>query len=357
MRIPKSLIQENLHTSNFDALYTRGGVRYVGNIFKLVTGEYYTGKTYTGNSQQLFFLENNALVKTEKNKNLTNSNNNLTRYITDNSNNTEYRLSYKKSRNASQNIFTNNRILIPEENVKNPDTFSYISGSTLRFICKCKYNDSYYFTNIKSYKNFKKYQNSHDLKYLSMFLISGIPWYIRANSREDVIKINQFYINRLKTKQRYKDFNDIDRFLTQYDEFYRDKNEQLYTSGNELVYDNEKNYVGLYHIHPEKGPMVGPTHTAKPHKQLYLRNTKVSLEEGISKLASVYVLDKVLKKLNINNISKGITLNDNQIKNLYKEQKQTQNESLRSTTQVYDMSNNNVNNITGRNYSSGGGGY
>ena len=39
----------------------------------------------------------------------------------------------------------------------------------------------------------------------------------------------------------------------------------LYTDGGEYTLPNGKNYVGFYHIHPEKGPMVGATHTNQPH--------------------------------------------------------------------------------------------
>ena len=35
----------------------------------------------------------------------------------------------------------------------------------------------------------------------------------------------------------------------------------LYTNGGEYTLPNGKNYIGSYHIHPDKGPMVGATHT------------------------------------------------------------------------------------------------
>jgi uncharacterized membrane protein YgcG len=43
----------------------------------------------------------------------------------------------------------------------------------------------------------------------------------------------------------------------------------LYTKGNELktVQDN-KMYIGFYHIHPDKGNMVGATHILEPHAYL-----------------------------------------------------------------------------------------
>ena len=34
----------------------------------------------------------------------------------------------------------------------------------------------------------------------------------------------------------------------------------LYTEGGELYYSDGQEYIGYYHIHPEKGPMEGPEH-------------------------------------------------------------------------------------------------
>ena len=42
----------------------------------------------------------------------------------------------------------------------------------------------------------------------------------------------------------------------------------LYTKGNEYIKENGDNYVGWYHIHPEKGAMEGKTHTNSAHGML-----------------------------------------------------------------------------------------
>ena len=39
----------------------------------------------------------------------------------------------------------------------------------------------------------------------------------------------------------------------------------LYTSGNEYLLPNGKEYIGYYHVHPEKGAMVGANHTPEAH--------------------------------------------------------------------------------------------
>ena len=42
----------------------------------------------------------------------------------------------------------------------------------------------------------------------------------------------------------------------------------LNTTGGELYYENGVEYIGPYHIHPEKGPMVGAEHIPEPHALL-----------------------------------------------------------------------------------------
>ena len=44
--------------------------------------------------------------------------------------------------------------------------------------------------------------------------------------------------------------------------------EALYTSGGEFTLPNGREYVGYYHIHPDKGAMVGRYHSARPHDTL-----------------------------------------------------------------------------------------
>ena len=44
--------------------------------------------------------------------------------------------------------------------------------------------------------------------------------------------------------------------------------ENLYTSGNEFVLPDGTKYVGAYHIHVNRGAMVGAVHSPNPHPKL-----------------------------------------------------------------------------------------
>jgi hypothetical protein len=43
----------------------------------------------------------------------------------------------------------------------------------------------------------------------------------------------------------------------------------LYTEGGEYILSNGQEYIGSYHIHPQKGAMVGSQHSDEPHSYLF----------------------------------------------------------------------------------------
>lgn len=58
-------------------------------------------------------------------------------------------------------------------------------------------------------------------------------------------------------------------FTNKYLQFYQGIQENLSTSGGVYKTSDGKEYIGPYHIHPEKGPMVGAKHISTPHDYLY----------------------------------------------------------------------------------------
>ena len=59
-------------------------------------------------------------------------------------------------------------------------------------------------------------------------------------------------------------------YSPRFSQFFRyTPGENLYTDGSE--FKNQRTgelYIGLYHVHPSKGPMVGATHVSTPHDYL-----------------------------------------------------------------------------------------
>lgn len=58
----------------------------------------------------------------------------------------------------------------------------------------------------------------------------------------------------------------------------------LNTDGGEFILPNGNDYIGPYHVHVNKGAMVGGFHTSQPHDSL--RPINKSVEERIKNLQS-----------------------------------------------------------------------
>jgi len=55
----------------------------------------------------------------------------------------------------------------------------------------------------------------------------------------------------------------------------------LNTTGGELYYEDGREYIGPYHIHPDKGPMVGAQHVPEPHALLKFSDDLTTLADNI----------------------------------------------------------------------------
>ena len=105
-----------------------------------------------------------------------------------------------------------------------------------------------------------------------IYKTTSLSWTITGPVR-DVQKTNlrmiQFHEQRVPGLQRY---------LTDLDEFHQKRHaiaeedlvDNLYTDGGEYILSDGSAYVGDYHIHPNKGAMVGAVHSDEPHERLYL---------------------------------------------------------------------------------------
>ena len=63
---------------------------------------------------------------------------------------------------------------------------------------------------------------------------------------------------------------------------------ELYTSGGEFKLPNGTNYVGAYHVHVNKGAMVGAYHKDTPHDRLTPSNRESEL-----------LLESIINQLNL----------------------------------------------------------
>ena len=145
-----------------------------------------------------------------------------------------------------------------------PTEKDYTKGHYFRYFAK-KLNETsnYQEINKETYNKIKSKSPKYDY---NLYTAGSITWHLIGN----VFKKNKSSI--AQTRRKFKHVHVLFRLL---DEFYRPalKTENnLNTEGGELFYVDKTEYIGLYHIHPTKGPMEGPTHTEESHKKLYYEN-------------------------------------------------------------------------------------
>ena len=105
-----------------------------------------------------------------------------------------------------------------------------------------------------------------------------LEWFITGNPEDEII--NGYLYPGVKAKNKdvaeqaekelpgvtSQHLSDYGQFVTQGKKRIQ---ENLYTAGGEFIIKNTNTvYVGNYHIHPDKGPMVGAKHVSTPHQYL-----------------------------------------------------------------------------------------
>lgn len=150
-------------------------------------------------------------------------------------------------------------------------------GKITRYYVKRNDQYLYYETNENDY-----FSLSNSSQYIAWDLYSTcqIEWIIKGDTfnvlktnKDSVLSIESQFSQRNPNGKNWKNFSQI--FKDNYLQFYQDIQENLSTLGGEYKTSDGKEYIGLYHIHPEKGPMVGAKHVSTPHDYLYKIDTDI----------------------------------------------------------------------------------
>tara|TARA_R110001592_G_scaffold313836_2_gene589319 strand:+ start:2981 stop:3931 length:951 start_codon:yes stop_codon:yes gene_type:complete len=138
---------------------------------------------------------------------------------------------------------------------------------TRYFVKKVNSNTEYYEIDKKTYKKIKAKSPLYDYH---SFTTDSLIWAVAG----DVQKANKSILEQVETKHP-----NISQLFPNLLEFSRQSKvlNDLIAKPGELVYldDINKEYIGPYHLHPIKGPMVGAKHTSNPHLRLiFVKDTK-----------------------------------------------------------------------------------
>ena len=97
----------------------------------------------------------------------------------------------------------------------------------------------------------------------NLYQVGSILWTLTG----DVEKTNNLQLTLVE--RRFPRISVLFPVLNEFKKVEDRSIENLSTNGGELYYKDGSEYKGLYHIHPEKGPMVGAVHIKDQHDILY----------------------------------------------------------------------------------------
>mgnify|MGYP003149944780 CR=1 FL=1 len=265
MYIPKNRIITNLYTRGNEYQKVDSGEEYIGYYWSLYNGTFYTGKNPDDRpSDQII-----AISKTENIEKKESENKSFQQYAAN------YDLEvipgqYQNLRdvdvyNNIRNVDISTTKLIPQQFYSNPIEEDYQNGFFTRYFA-CKINDGQYLELDKdTYTKMKKQNPAYNWVPYNIF---KMQWTLVGEAR-NVAEANLNIVELLESKINKKGLKEF--LNNDFSKFYKPQSIQsnLTTDGTEfIIRGTSVPYSGSYHIHPDKGPMVGAEHVSYTHDYL-----------------------------------------------------------------------------------------
>ena len=248
MYYPKSQIQTNLYTNGTEFVLSTTEEAYKGFYYQLSNGKKFTGKT----------PDDGASIPL------------LPPPINDSTDSQE-----QDSTSTYQPIITpfpiNNitptiiERFIPRPNLTIPTQKDYNLGEYQRYFAK-KNNENIYLEISKETCDELKNQSSNIAWYL--YTAISLSWEL-SGDQDQTYLINKNIVTLIEDRENWYGFTQW--FKDDFAKYYKPLGikEDLFTDGTEFINRRTKlAYKGPYHIHPEKGAMIGKTHSDQPHGYL-----------------------------------------------------------------------------------------
>jgi len=257
MYYPQSQIKANLYTNGNEYILSTTKENYKGYFYEVSNGSKYTGKSPSDPPNILLISPN---PQNPGPVNEFDPQPSPTKTI-------EYLYSPYPNLKLSSNI---SRIL-PSPNPTLPTSQDYKFGEFQRYFAK-KNNELRYLEIDK--QTYTLLQNEDPTIAWDLYTPITVTWELSGNG-EKTYNINKNVVSLAEQNNRWYGFTQWfkDKFLKYYQNLISQEN--LYTSGKEFETPNGREYIGLYHIHPENGAMVGATHIKEKHDFLTPINSTI----------------------------------------------------------------------------------
>ena len=253
MYFPKSQIITDLYTNGNEFIFPNTTNEYVGNYFQTSDGKFYTGKNPNDPPIREIIKSEGTPTQDVEEQNINSYTTEAGVYLVPE----VYAFNTKLNVNASPPSPPIQVINLPTEK-------NYNLGEFQRYFASK--NNEIKYTEI-DLKQFNKFQNEEPDVDFNLYKVFSLPWLISGN-RNDVTNVNQKTIQRIAKNFNLPGFPSY--FNGKLDQYFRYQiGENLKTDGTEFIVESTRRpYIGLYHVHPTKGPMVGAQHVPFPHEFL-----------------------------------------------------------------------------------------
>jgi hypothetical protein len=258
MYFPPSQIKSNQYTSGNEFVIVSSQKNYIGYYFAVGTGRFYTGKNPNNppNEEITPYIDNKNTGDAEDGRDGSYGDANLYTLPSDYTRNTSLELGNAPPSNPIQ--------ISPI-----PTKKDYQIGEFQRYFVK-KANDTKYIEiNLTQYLRFA--QQDPSVQY-ELYIPFQLPWVISGNI-SNAFKVNQLTVERKQNNLILPGFKSY--FKGRYSQYFKYTTGEILTnlSTDGTEFKNKrtgKPYKGLYHVHPDKGPMVGAEHIDQIHDYLVL---------------------------------------------------------------------------------------
>jgi len=272
---PLSQIKTNLYTNGngFVTNVNNPDTIYKGYYWKTSSGKYFTGKTPQDKPNTELFLKqqinfnqySDIAINLILNSIATNGGSEI-----NGGDNIEGGNPTVLDYIALKNIPKGTVQFIPYYNPQIPTQQNYQNGEFRRFFCKKTNEIIYIEIDVTQYN--KLISKNPEILW-QLYLPYNITWQLTGD-KQQVAKVNKNMVELASKNLKLPSFNlYIKEDYTKYYQYTEASN--LYTAGGEFKTEKGVNYVGFYHIHNSKGPMVGKIHTIEPHGYLFPINENI----------------------------------------------------------------------------------
>jgi len=266
---PLSQIQTNLFTNGNEYVFKDDRSPYKGPYYKISTGKYYSEKVPNDLSREIIPINGANNQPLEDTINPLESFSAQTIEISDERQTSDFSV-YDENGNITYSTTTSNYTSNAKSRVI--PSFYYPSltqkqkdnGQFTRYFAK-KTNELRYIEIGKS--TFDALTTQDEGIAFDLYEPASLIWRIKGD-RTELFNSNKGAALSVEQQFRWPGFPQY--FKDKFTQFYLEPNtqENLYTNGGEFKTPDGKEYIGSYHIHPEKGAMVGAVHTKKKHDLL-----------------------------------------------------------------------------------------